>query len=128
MTVNEARPTDERVFTATMTSKGQVTVPKELRDELGLEAGKKLEFVARDGAVTLRTARPRRRSFFEAIGTLTPPDGMTAEEYVADMRYDPGDREILHSMGTGKQKVITLQEFLERQNGTPQNKTAGSES
>ena len=62
MTVNEARPTDERVFTATMTSKGQVTVPKELRDELGLEAGKKLEFVARDGAVTLRTARPRRRS------------------------------------------------------------------
>lgn len=30
---------------ATMTSKGQITVPKEVRDELGLEPGTKVDFV-----------------------------------------------------------------------------------
>ncbi|CAM3670302.1 AbrB/MazE/SpoVT family DNA-binding domain-containing protein [Deinococcus frigens] len=112
MTIKEARPTDEQKISATMTSKGQVTVPKAVRDQLGLEAGKKLDFILRDGEVLLRPQRPRRRSFFEAIGTLTPPDGMTAEEYVADLRYDPGDREILHSMGTDKQKVTYIEDFL----------------
>lgn len=31
--------------TATMTSKGQITVPKEVRDDLNLEAGSKVLFV-----------------------------------------------------------------------------------
>ena len=31
--------------TATMTSKGQITIPKEVRDELGLEAGVKVMFI-----------------------------------------------------------------------------------
>lgn len=42
-----------------MTSKGQITVPKELRDRHGLTAGTTLEFVDEDGAIVLRVARPR---------------------------------------------------------------------
>lgn len=43
---------------ATMTSKGQLTIPKELRELLGLKAGDRVEFVPRDdGAVTLRRAK-----------------------------------------------------------------------
>ena len=30
---------------ATITSKGQVTIPKRVRDQLGLKAGSKVEFV-----------------------------------------------------------------------------------
>ncbi|PSQ14713.1 AbrB family transcriptional regulator [Halobacteriales archaeon QS_7_69_60] len=58
------------VSDATTTSKGQVTIPKEIRDRLGIEAGTELEFVLEDdGALTvcpkdppmerLRTVRER---------------------------------------------------------------------
>ncbi len=36
-------------MTATVTSKGQVTIPVETRRRLGIRAGTKLEFVVKDG-------------------------------------------------------------------------------
>ena len=36
---------------ATMTSKGQITLPKFLRTELDLHAGDRLDFILRDGGV-----------------------------------------------------------------------------
>ena len=44
---------------ATITSKGQVTIPKEIRDALGLDAGTKVEFVLEDdGSVRVRPKEP----------------------------------------------------------------------
>ena len=37
-----------------ISSKGQITVPVEVRDELGLAAGTEIEFVVRDGEAVLR--------------------------------------------------------------------------
>lgn len=37
-----------------VTSKGQVTIPKEFRDLLGIRAGDRVEFRLRDGEVVLR--------------------------------------------------------------------------
>jgi len=42
---------------STLTSKGQTTIPKEIRELLGLEPGDKLDFVVEsDGRVVLRPA------------------------------------------------------------------------
>jgi len=37
-----------------ISSKGQITVPVEVRDELGLAVGTEIEFVVRDGEAVLR--------------------------------------------------------------------------
>lgn len=43
---------------ATLTSKGQVTVPKEIRDALGLKPRDRVEIFVKDGAAWMRKAGP----------------------------------------------------------------------
>lgn len=53
---------------ATMTSKGQITIPKEIRDSLRLKPGDQVDFVqGADGIVRLR---PLTRSIMELFGIL----------------------------------------------------------
>ena len=42
--------------TATLTSKGQVTIPADVRQRLGLEAGDRIEFVEMDGGYAIKPA------------------------------------------------------------------------
>ena len=42
---------------STISSKGQVTVPAEVRDRLGLVAGTAVEFLVREGEVVMRKRR-----------------------------------------------------------------------
>jgi antitoxin PrlF len=56
---------------ATITSKGQVTIPKPVRDALHLEAGDRLEFlVEADGSIR---AIPVTGSVTDLKGILPPP-------------------------------------------------------
>lgn len=58
---------------STLTSKGQITLPVELRRQWGLRAGDRLDFTLEaDGRVVVR--KWLRRSIFE-IGELLPPLG-----------------------------------------------------
>ncbi|PIQ36579.1 MAG: AbrB family transcriptional regulator [Lysobacterales bacterium CG17_big_fil_post_rev_8_21_14_2_50_64_11] len=57
---------------ATITSKGQLTLPKEIRDQLGLVAGSKLDFsIEADGSLRVR---PLRRGAADLFGLLHDPD------------------------------------------------------
>ena len=42
--------------TATLTSKGQVTIPADVRQRLGLESGDRIEFVQMDGGYAIKPA------------------------------------------------------------------------
>lgn len=65
--------------TATMTSKGQMTLPKDIRDDLGLKPGDKIDIVKRDGRYVLL---PRTVSAASLAGILgkSPAGPMSVEE------------------------------------------------
>jgi AbrB family looped-hinge helix DNA binding protein len=57
----------------TLTSKGQLTIPKDVRDELGLAAGTRVFVTVRDGQIV---AYPKNRKVADLFGILgNPPAG-----------------------------------------------------
>jgi AbrB family looped-hinge helix DNA binding protein len=58
--------------TATITTKGQITIPKAIRDSLMLSAGDKIEFVVIDKREAL--IRPVSKKVDEVFGMLHKPD------------------------------------------------------
>lgn len=79
-------------MSTTVTSKGQVTIPKRVRDALGLKPGSKVEIgVEMPGAATLRPAGKLRRSevrkgIEKVRGTLKL--NMTTDEAMKFLRGD----------------------------------------
>jgi antitoxin PrlF len=74
---------------ATVTSKGQVTLPIMLRRELGIEAGDQIEFVTDDGVTTLRRVPSDPNPFDKWAGRLS--EASTLDDAVAwqrDLRDD----------------------------------------
>ena len=58
---------------AKLTSKGQITLPKEIRDRLGLDAGSTLDFqLLADNTITARAVKPDARRI---RGILASPHG-----------------------------------------------------
>ena len=55
---------------STISSKGQVTVPLEIRDRLGLKAGDRVEFVIDSGQTVLRPAHSPENPFEKYVGSL----------------------------------------------------------
>lgn len=85
-----------------VTTKGQVTIPKEIRDRLGIGPGSEVDFVITDDGARLVavneniSAEEASRKFMETLdrmaGTLDL-GGMTANEYIDWLR---GPREDLN--------------------------------
>lgn len=60
----------------TITSKGQLTIPKDVRDQLGIEPGTRFFVTVRDGQVV---AMPKNRRLADLAGFLgRPPAGSGA--------------------------------------------------
>lgn len=55
---------------AKITSKGQITLPKEIRDALGLRAGDRVTFVLRDDGTVVMS--PRKASLEQLFGRVKP--------------------------------------------------------
>jgi AbrB family looped-hinge helix DNA binding protein len=70
---------------AKMTSKGQITLPKEIRDQLGLELGDEVEFYMEDGEYHMRKVPPPSR-LGEWRGFLKEFAGQRSDDLVDEMR------------------------------------------
>ena len=68
-----------------ITSKGQVTIPKEVRERLGLRPGDELEFVEKDGVFHLRKRIPAA-PFKKYRGYLADLADRDPDNLVRDMR------------------------------------------
>ena len=69
-----------------MTTKGQVTIPKRLRDYLGVAPGSEIDFeMTDDGEVVLRTRETPRKGRFDAL-LGSAKLGMTTDEIMRLLR------------------------------------------
>ena len=83
--------------TATVTSKGQITIPADVRQRLGLKAGDPVEFVEADGGFAIMPAADDVRAL---KGLLRKPDKpVTIDEMNATVPRSP---EIAHRSSSWK--------------------------
>lgn len=78
-----------RILTVRVTEKGQVTIPKELRDALGIGAGTEVEFERRRDTIVVRKAKGGGRGRRVAERLRGRGDvAMTTDEIMALTRAD----------------------------------------
>ncbi|MBT9329981.1 AbrB/MazE/SpoVT family DNA-binding domain-containing protein [Paracidobacterium acidisoli] len=81
-------------LTSSVSSKGQVTIPQEVRVRLGLKEGDRVEFVVEGGQTILRPAHSLKNPFEEYLGAF--PHFKSREEinaWIRDLRdEEPEDK------------------------------------
>ena len=82
-------------MTTTITVKGQVTLPKKVRDAVGLKPGDKVEVRATASGGVYIEKPGRSQSYRERLEALaerrTIKDNMTTDEFMKLMRGDPDE-------------------------------------
>ena len=88
---------------ATLTSKGQITLPKEIRDRLGLDAGSMLDFqILEDNTITARQVKPDARRI---RGLLKSPHAIPLTVEQMDEAVSKHLREKHARAGTGRKSA-----------------------
>jgi antitoxin PrlF len=82
-------------YSSSISSKGQVTVPQEIRNRLGLSSGDRVEFVIEGEHTIIRPSRPRSNPFAEYAGILgTFPGGKKEiNAWLRDLRSEDDSSE-----------------------------------
>ena len=77
-------------YTSPISTKGQVTVPQEIRNRLGVSAGDRIEFVIEGDQTVIRPSREDDDPFAKFIGIAGPFPGGEAgiKAWIDDMRSD----------------------------------------
>lgn len=80
-----------RMARSTLTTKGQITIPKAIRDRLGLDRGDELSFELREDGVV--EVRPLTGSILDLHNALSAPEGrgVTLEEMDEAIRRSHGE-------------------------------------
>jgi AbrB family looped-hinge helix DNA binding protein len=81
---------------ATLTSKGQLTVPAAIRDALQLKAGDRIEFILDDyGTVRVRAVNKGPEAFLSALGSRQPdPEFAEDDDAIAAHAVERDERSL----------------------------------
>ncbi len=71
--------------TAKVTSKGQITIPKNIRNTLGVHPGESVGFEEKDGIITVKKIVPRS-PFDKWVGKLGHQQVKNTDEAIKEMR------------------------------------------
>lgn len=72
--------------TSKLSSKGQVTIPREIREKVGLEPGHLVAYEVKDGVIILKRVEPFDAAFHEALSkTLDEWNSPEDEEAFRDL-------------------------------------------
>jgi AbrB family looped-hinge helix DNA binding protein len=94
-------------YSSTISSKGQVTVPQEIRNRLGLAAGDRVEFVIKGENTVIRPVRSDPNPFEKYRGILRTFSGGSKEinEWIADLRDDDSrEQDLRESVSRAKDR------------------------
>lgn len=81
------------VWTTTISSKGQLVLPKAIRDELGVQPGDKVVFLVRQGRIELQTYRGDILSWYGALAVDAPQEWETVQAETNRLRAEEVMRE-----------------------------------
>ncbi|WP_068675364.1 AbrB/MazE/SpoVT family DNA-binding domain-containing protein [Oceanobacillus sp. Castelsardo] len=80
-----------------MTSKGQITIPKELRDRLDLSVGDQIKFLIEDDEVRIKPLKKKLLS--QVIGRISSEEEIDLKE-IRELAHNKASKHIL-SKGSG---------------------------
>ena len=79
-----------RVIAASVTDRGQVTIPSEVRKALGIKARDKVDFVIEDGEIKLRRPKYTLETAYASVPPL--PDGMDIDDAIREAKEERAER------------------------------------
>jgi antitoxin PrlF len=91
--------------TVKLNSKGQVTLPKAIRDQFTLKAGDKIDFVIEDGSVRMTFANKDVRELFGCLAHLYNGPAVTIKQ------MDEGIARYLSEKYPAKNKALARRNF-----------------
>jgi antitoxin PrlF len=80
------------MLTSSVTTKGQVTIPSELREKLGIKPGDRVGFVENDGKVEIRRQENRVTAAFGMLKASTGASQKQMEATIAAKRKQRAGR------------------------------------
>ncbi|MBE0425079.1 MAG: AbrB/MazE/SpoVT family DNA-binding domain-containing protein [Nitrospirae bacterium] len=75
------------MLTAKVTSKGQITIPKNVRDKLGIKAGEGINFEEKDGVFYIKKSVVKS-PFDKWKGKLKTLKGKRSDEVIKELRRE----------------------------------------
>lgn len=79
--------------TSSISSKGQVTIPQEIRIRMGLKEGDRIEFVIDHGKTVIRPARDAENPFRQFLGAYPAfKSRKEINDWISEMRDEEPER------------------------------------